>query len=246
MSNKRRRLNEGAGADASEPWDASAAQQAQQSFVIGSSVEPAYASSAGDLPGPEGAAYASTAAGFPTSTTAPPGNEGSEAAAQWRNPAGIAGVGGAPSAVSAYPDVASYSQQPYFYQQTDPNAYNSPWPPAEPGAFASQASSYNVPATSVAGAMPFFPPPQTAAETCEGGFDGVVSTAVESYPRDVQLPPLRRDLSQDGDGRQAGDGAVQPPTTYYDDASMHLKIQSLPILENLVRGYASLVTCAAY
>ena len=235
MSNKRRRLNEGAGID--EPWEVPSAQQAQQSFVIGSSVEqPAYAS-AGDLPGPEGAAYASTAAEFPASMTAPPGSEGSEATAQWRSSAGIAGVGaGAPAAVSAYPDVASYSQQPYFYQQTDPNAYNSPWPPAEPGAFASQASSYNVPAPAVGSAMPFFPPSQTAAETSEGGFEGVVSTAVGSYPRDVQLPPLRRDLSQDDDGRQAGDGAVQPLTTYYDDASMHLKIQSLPILENLVRG----------
>ena len=233
MSNKRRRLNEGAGID--EPWEASSAQQAQQSFVIGSSdLEPAYAS-AGDLPGPEGAAYASTAAAFNASTTAPPGNEGSEATAQWRNPAGNI-VGSAGAAVSAYPDVASYSQQPYFYQQTDPNAYNSPWPPAEPGAFASQASSYNVPAPAVGSAMPFFPQSQTTAETSEDGFEGVVSTAVGSYPRDVQLPPLRRDISQDDDGRHAGDGAVQPPTTYYDDASMHLKIQSLPILENLVRG----------
>ncbi|KAI7535915.1 hypothetical protein KC317_g18544, partial [Hortaea werneckii] len=29
---------------------------------------------------------------------------------------------------SPYPDVSSY-QQPYFYQQTDPSTYNSPWPP---------------------------------------------------------------------------------------------------------------------
>jgi hypothetical protein len=142
-----------------------------------------------------------------------------------------------PSA-SRYPDVTSYSQQPYFFQQTDPSTYNSPWPPAETNAFGSQTSNYSVSAPTTT--MPYFPT-QTVTQQSESALDTVVvpQPSYQNYSSEIEAPSQYAYVQQPGSSNQArGDVASHGPAFLYEDASMHLKIQSLPILENLVRTSA--------
>ena len=58
---------------------------------------------------------------------------------------------------SLYPTVSSY-QQPYFYQQTDPATYTSPWPPTHDFTSLGLPSSTYAEVMPVSGSMlPFFP-----------------------------------------------------------------------------------------
>lgn len=144
---------------------------------------------------------------------------------------------------SPYPDVASYSQQPYFYQQTDPSTYNSPWPPSQTESFAvqNQANSYQaVPVQP--GSMPYFPPSHTQPEadaTEHTSFDAAnVPVNYENGPLQSELPLPQYVTVQDHVSDQPS--SEMPPgqasALYLEDANMHMKIQSLPILDNLVRA----------
>ena len=119
-----------------------------------------------------------TAGGATTQDNAPGAsaalNENADPISQWNA-----------SGASPYPDVSSYSQQPYFYQQTDPSTYNSPWSPAETGTFGSQASSYSLPAP--VATMPFFPP-QASAETSEGTLEttDIAQPSYQNYQQDIE------------------------------------------------------------
>ena len=137
------------------------------------------------------------------------------------------------SAASRYPDVTSYAPQPYFFQQTDPSTYNSPWPPAATNAFGSQASNYSVPAPATT--MPYFPT-QTVTQSESALDTAVVPQSYPNYSSEIEAPSQYAYVQQPGPSTQARpDVANQTPAFLYEDASMHLKIQSLPILENLVR-----------
>jgi hypothetical protein len=136
---------------------------------------------------------------------------------------------------SRYPDVTSYSQQPYFFQQTDPSTYNSPWPPAETNAFGSQTSNYSVSAPTTT--MPYFPT-QTVTQQSESALDTAVAPqpSYQNYSSEIEAPSQYAYVQQPGHSSQVrGNVASQTPAFLYEDASMHLKVQSLPILENLVR-----------
>ncbi|KAI7155137.1 hypothetical protein KC349_g7176 [Hortaea werneckii] len=144
---------------------------------------------------------------------------------------------------SPYPDVSSY-QQPYFYQQTDPSTYNSPWPPTSHNI---SAASY-MPTTSSIGyhgssslvpqqtpSLPFFTQPQSSVEqqpqqpltesyepTGDAAFPGYPDpdpSQVSTY--NYAIPQIQRQAQ-----RSVSD-------FNFEDASMHLKLQSLPILDNL-------------
>ena len=139
------------------------------------------------------------------------------------------------SGASSYPDVSSYAQQPYFYQQSNPSSYNSSWPPAETAPVGAQTNSYSLPASTTT--MPFFPS-QTPAEPSEGTFDAadVPQSSFQNYQQEVDVPQQYAYVQQVGTDWQARSDLPPGASAFlYEDASMHLKIQSLPILENLVR-----------
>lgn len=135
-----------------------------------------------------------------------------------------------------YPDVSSYSQ-PYFYQQTHPSAYNSPWPPSDAPTFGSHTNTYPQPSSMSAAAtdMPFFPS-QPPAETVEPSFNDVQQQQlVPTFSQDGVNATTFAYASRNEHGLARSDVPAESSAFLYEDASMHLKIQSLPILENLVR-----------
>jgi hypothetical protein len=149
-------------------------------------------------------------------------------------------------ASNPYPDVSSYSQ-PYFYQQTHPSTYTSPWPPNENASFGQQSNSYPQPSsmTGAATDMPFFPS-HTQAEATDAIF------RVEDVQQQQLLPGLAQDnfntppfayASRNENGVARSDVPAEASAFLYEDASRHLKIQSLPILENLV---CSNIICPRY
>jgi protein TBF1 len=135
---------------------------------------------------------------------------------------------------SRYPDVSTYSQQPYFYQQTHPSTYNSPWPPAESSAYPSQPSSYSLSAPNTT--MPYFPTHTTTTDQSETTTDALVpQPSFHNYASEIDASAQYAYVQNPGASSQSrGDASTKTPTFLYEDASMHLKIQSLPILENLV------------
>ncbi|WPH04613.1 Hypothetical protein R9X50_00750500 [Acrodontium crateriforme] len=132
---------------------------------------------------------------------------------------------------SPYPDVSSYNQ-PYFYQQTDPATYNSPWPPtADTGSFA--------PSTSSPTAMPFL-----MSSNANGvSEDSSSMTTITPEYRDIALVSINGYPHTSGQVQQivgkAGAG-------FQEDASMHLKLQSLSILENLATQLVHTIARANY
>lgn len=138
---------------------------------------------------------------------------------------------------SPYPDVSSY-QQPYFYQQTDPSTYNSPWPPAVQDANASTYAATPAPNYSSTNSfaqqqssMPFFPQSQTQVEQPPRQTESYEVTGdgtYQSYP-DLDGPPQYNYAMPQVQSRASRAMA----DFYFEDASMHLKLQSLPILDNL-------------
>lgn len=134
------------------------------------------------------------------------------------------------SGLSPYPDVSSY-QQPYFYQQTDPSIYTSPWPPVQDvvSAFGTPTGGYQQ-VVPVSNSMPFFPAPQTHVQTEQADGYDAGHTVYEGFPE------LEPDLRYDYEATQARSERTRPANAFYfeEDASMHLKMQSLPILDNLV------------
>ena len=162
---------------------------------------------------------------------------GSSGGVQYASSSGDTATGpaGAPpdtsgaNALSRYPDVSTYSQsqQPYFFQQTHPSTYNSPWPPAE------SISSYSLPAPNTT--MPYFHT-QTASDQSETVTDALVPhPSFHNYASEVDASAQYAYVQNPGGSSQSrADASIKTPTFLYEDASMHLKIQSLPILENLV------------
>ncbi|TKA72697.1 hypothetical protein B0A55_06488 [Friedmanniomyces simplex] len=138
-----------------------------------------------------------------------------------------------PWSSSAYPEVASYSQ-PYFYQATEPSTYTSPWPPPDGGA--TVGAAYNSTSTyHTGGDMPFFPPSTSEQpETFEAAatYQSVPQNDSTQYTYTEQQP--RNDVPQSGS------------TFYLEDASMHLKLQSLPILDNLATQLIHTIAKASY
>ncbi|KAK4544421.1 hypothetical protein LTR36_004312 [Oleoguttula mirabilis] len=143
------------------------------------------------------------------------------------------------SGASPYPDVSSY-QQPYFYQQTDPSIYTSPWPPAQDVSAPFSASTGNYThAIPVPVSMPFFPTTQAQAVQTDA-FD----VGTEGYQSYQELNPGSQY------GYAVNQTRVEPPRPasayYYEDASMHLKMQSLSILDDLATQLIHTIAKASF
>lgn len=144
---------------------------------------------------------------------------------------------------SPYPDVSSY-QQPYFYQQTDPSTYNSPWPPTSHNI---SAASY-MPTTSSIGyhgssslvsqqppSLPFFTQPPSSVEhqpqqSLAESYEPTGEAAFPSYP---DLDPPQVSTYNYANPQMQRQAHRSMSDFNFEDASMHLKLQSLPILDNL-------------
>ncbi|KAK0364232.1 TTAGGG repeat binding factor [Friedmanniomyces endolithicus] len=132
----------------------------------------------------------------------------------------------------SYPEVASYSE-PYFYQATAPSTCTPVWHPTDGGA---TGGTYNTTSTyNPGGDMRFFPPPTSEQpETFEvpATYPSVPQPEPTQYAYTEQHP--RNDIAQSGS------------TFYLDDASMHLKLQSLTILDNLATQLIHTIAKASY
>ncbi|KAK3070969.1 TTAGGG repeat binding factor [Teratosphaeriaceae sp. CCFEE 6253] len=141
------------------------------------------------------------------------------------------------SGASTYPDVASYSQ-PYFYQATDPLTYTSPWPPVHGTTF-NNTAGYNTDIGASAD-MPFFPTNPTNEQS--GVYD---ASAIGSYPNYSQSD-VNTQYAYADQVRPDAIASTAGSAFYLDDASMHLKLQSLPILDNLATQLIHTIAKANY
>ncbi|KAK3112782.1 TTAGGG repeat binding factor [Teratosphaeriaceae sp. CCFEE 6253] len=141
------------------------------------------------------------------------------------------------SGASTYPDVASYSQ-PYFYQATDPLTYTSPWPPVHGTTF-NNTAGYNTDIGASAD-MPFFPTNPTNEQP--GVYD---ASAIGSYPNYSQSD-VNTQYAYADQVRPDAIASTAGSAFYLDDASMHLKLQSLPILDNLATQLIHTIAKANY
>ncbi|EMC91641.1 hypothetical protein BAUCODRAFT_300222 [Baudoinia panamericana UAMH 10762] len=118
-----------------------------------------------------------------------------------------------------YSDAATYQQPYYTAQQTDPATYTAPWPPITYDARynASVPTSEN---------MPFFP--LSTGVATEQVDDIGIAAQISAYPD----PNASAEYLYVGP--QSGALQQYASSSYMDDASMQLKIQSLSILDNLV------------
>ena len=132
--------------------------------------------------------------------------------------------------VASYHDPRSI-QQPYYYGQTDPSVYNSPWPPTQQDA----QTGVHTPAmlaTSQAHSMPYAQPSHSPVDSQQHSYD--------SGPSPSYLPSLQTfdvgnfGIAHELQSQQKRQARKSPSNMYFEDASMHLKMQSLPILDSLV------------
>ena len=127
-------------------------------------------------------------------------------------------------------------QQAYYYGQTDPSVYNSPWPPVQDGH--SHVHTPSVPATSQPQTMTYMQPAHQSPVDSQQGYDtgSAPSYATTLHNFDVGSFGLGHDVHSQQQQQQQQHHQVRksPSNLYFEDASMHLKMQSLPILNSLV------------
>ncbi|KAI5363343.1 Putative Homeobox-like domain superfamily, telomere repeat-binding factor, dimerization [Septoria linicola] len=150
------------------------------------------------------------------------------------------------SGAATYPDLADYQQQPYFYQQQDSstfnNSNNSSWQTTAQPSYAgidATSNSIAVREPSSTATMPYFPP---STSTNVGELpDALDATSTFNYPG----------VEDSGQYAPYGNGAIaslqrNSSSFYFDDAGMHLKIQSLPILDNLATQLIHTISKASF
>lgn len=135
--------------------------------------------------------------------------------------------------VASYQDPRSI-QQPYYYGQTDPSVYNSPWPPTQQDAQTS-VHTPSMLATSQAQSMSYMQPshsPVDSQQAYNSGPSPSYPSTLQSF--DVGSFGIAHDMQSQQQQHQR-QVRKSPSNLYFEDASMHLKMQSLPILDSLVR-----------
>jgi hypothetical protein len=139
------------------------------------------------------------------------------------------------SYVPSYQDPRSM-QHAYYYGQTDPSVYNSPWPPVQDGH--SHVHTPSIPATSQPQTMTYIA--HQSPVDSQQGYDAAsapsYATTLQNF--DVGSFGLGHDVHSQQQQHQV---RKSPSNMYFEDASMHLKMQSLPILNSLVSSPVWLV-----
>ncbi|EME41097.1 hypothetical protein DOTSEDRAFT_74578 [Dothistroma septosporum NZE10] len=225
---KRRRIEDATGdaaptnPEAYEQWDDEAQNQASQSYVSGQ----------------DGAPFSTGQADFSNSAAAA-GAVNTTEGSSWQPPDS-----------STYPDLATYQQQPYFYGQNNTAAagtaaagYTSSWAPATTQPYGDTSVAYSVNGQTASASMPFFPP---SAANVNDSADGLDGTTAFNYP-DVEHASQYASYAQpSATAALAQREAAKSSAYYFDDASMHLKIQSLPILDNLATQLIHTISKASF
>jgi outer membrane protein OmpA-like peptidoglycan-associated protein len=161
----------------------------------------------------------------PSSYSATPITQNQQQPAQWAqsyNPT-------PQSYVANYQDPRSI-QQPYYYGQTDPSVYNSPWPPTQQDA-QTNVHTPSMVVTTQPHPMPYVQPSHSPVDSQHPYESG----PSPSYPSTLQAFDVGNyGLSHDVQSQQQRQVRKSPSNLYFEDASMHLKMQSLPILDSLV------------
>jgi hypothetical protein len=161
----------------------------------------------------------------PSSYSATPITQNQQQPAQWAqsyNPT-------PQSYVANYQDPRSI-QQPYYYGQTDPSVYNSPWPPTQQDA-QTHVHTPSMVVTTQPHPMPYVQPSHSPVDSQHPYESG----PSPSYPSTLQAFDVGNyGLSHDVQSQQQRQVRKSPSNLYFEDASMHLKMQSLPILDSLV------------
>ncbi|KAK4494187.1 hypothetical protein PRZ48_014485 [Zasmidium cellare] len=152
----------------------------------------------------------------------------------------------ASSDVSAYPDLAPYQQQPYFYGQSGAGTYNSSWNTSAAQSYgdSSTSVSYSVGDQANTATMPFFPP--SSAAHVGDSTEAIDSNGALSYPDLTTADQYASYTAPSATAQLAQREAAKSSAYYFDDASMHLKIQSLPILDNLATQLIHTISKANY
>ena len=132
--------------------------------------------------------------------------------------------------VANYHDPRSI-QQPYYYGQTDPSVYNSPWPPTQQDA-QTGVHTPTMLATSQSHSISYAPPSHSPVDSQQHSYDSGPSP---SYPSSLQTFDVGNfGIAHELQSQQNRQARKSPSNMYFEDASMHLKMQSLPILDSLV------------
>ena len=133
--------------------------------------------------------------------------------------------------VANYHDPRSI-QQPYYYGQTDPSVYNSPWPPTQQDAQTGVHTPAMLATTTQSHSMPYSQPSHSPADSQQHSYDSGPSP---SYPASLQAFDVGNfGIAHELQSQQNRQARKSPSNMYFEDASMHLKMQSLPILDSLV------------
>lgn len=84
--------------------------------------------------------------------------------------------------------------------------------------------------------MPYFHTPQSVADQSDSAIDAPVPhPSYQNYPSEIEASSQYAYVQNPGASNQSRpDLQSKTPALLYEDASIHLKVQSLPILENLV------------
>jgi hypothetical protein len=122
-------------------------------------------------------------------------------------------------------------QHAYYYGQTDPSVYNSPWPPVQQDGH-SNVHTPSAPATSQPHTMTYMQPTHQSPVDSQQSYDtsSAPSYATTLHNFDVGSFGMGHDVHS----QQQHQARKSPSNMYFEDASMHLKMQSLPILNSLV------------
>ena len=134
--------------------------------------------------------------------------------------------------VATYHDPRSI-QRTHNYGQTDPPAYNSPWTPTQQDTQMGVHTPAMLATTSQSHSMPSYSQPShSPADSQQHSYDSGPSP---SYPSSLQTFDVGNfGIAHELQSQQNRQARKSPSNVYFEDASMHLKMQSLPILDSLV------------
>jgi hypothetical protein len=135
-----------------------------------------------------------------------------------------------PTYAANYHDPRSI-HQPYYYGQTDPSVYNSPWPPIQQDA-QTTVHTASMLATSQPQSMPYTTQPSHSPVDSQHPYEPGPSPSCPSTLQTFDVGNFG--LAHDVQSRQQRQARKSPSKLHFEDASMHLKMQSLPILDSLV------------
>ena len=122
-------------------------------------------------------------------------------------------------------------QRTHNYGQTEPSAYNSPWTPAQQDTQMGVHTPAML-ATSQPHSMSYAQPLHSLIDSQQHSFESGPSP---SYPSSLQTFDVGNfGIAHELQSQQNRQARKSPSNMYFEDASMHLKMQSLPILDSLV------------